>query len=160
MPPCAPARTARAQAAAHGAPPAHRAHALSSEARAPQVEGRLFEALTRTCLIQSRESCNYSRCARTDKGVSALGQVVALRVRSKLRAGLGVLPPGEAAPADEADARDKQWWLAREEGAPHLGCSEADLTDEIPYLQAAPPPRPRGDGDSESESESETCVRF
>ena len=33
------------------------------------------------------------RCARTDKGVSALGQVVSLRIRSNLREGFGVLGP-------------------------------------------------------------------
>lgn len=46
------------------------------------VEKALFAALQKTCLIDSRESCGYSRSGRTDKGVSAFGQVVALRVRS------------------------------------------------------------------------------
>uniref|UniRef100_A0A7S0JCR4 Pseudouridine synthase I TruA alpha/beta domain-containing protein n=1 Tax=Calcidiscus leptoporus TaxID=127549 RepID=A0A7S0JCR4_9EUKA len=50
------------------------------------VEGRLLEALQKTRLIIGREECNFSRGGRTDKGVSALGQVVALRVRSKLPA--------------------------------------------------------------------------
>ena len=48
------------------------------------IEGHLFRALQQTCLIVDRDSCNYSRCGRTDKGVSALGQVVALHLRSKL----------------------------------------------------------------------------
>ncbi|KAH8050710.1 hypothetical protein JL720_15327 [Aureococcus anophagefferens] len=51
------------------------------------VERQLFAALKKTCLVESRESCGYSRCGRTDKGVSALGQVVGLRVRSAARAG-------------------------------------------------------------------------
>ena len=46
------------------------------------VEARLFEALLKTCLIEDRETCEFSRGGRTDKGVSALGQVVALRIRS------------------------------------------------------------------------------
>ena len=50
------------------------------------VVGRLFEALTKTCLITDRESCGHSLGGRTDKGVSALGQVVALRMRSNLSA--------------------------------------------------------------------------
>lgn len=54
----------------------------------------LFKALTKTCLIESRDTACYSRCARTDKGVSALANVVSLRVRSKLQEGLGVVPPG------------------------------------------------------------------
>ena len=59
-----------------GSPP--RRHHESSEidgALVRQVEGQLFAALKKTCLVQSRETSNYSRCARTDKGVSALGQV-------------------------------------------------------------------------------------
>lgn len=46
------------------------------------VEKHLFAALTKVRLIEDRQQCGYSRCGRTDKGVSALGQVVALRVRS------------------------------------------------------------------------------
>ncbi|MEQ2207434.1 hypothetical protein XENOCAPTIV_012310, partial [Xenoophorus captivus] len=38
------------------------------------VEARLFEALLKTRLIQDRQSSNYHRCGRTDKGVSAFSQ--------------------------------------------------------------------------------------
>lgn len=47
------------------------------------VEARLFEALQKTCLIQDRQSSNYHRCGRTDKGVSAFSQV-RLHLRSHL----------------------------------------------------------------------------
>lgn len=43
------------------------------------VEARLFEALLKTRLIQDRQSSNYHRCGRTDKGVSAFSQVSSLR---------------------------------------------------------------------------------
>lgn len=43
------------------------------------VEARLFEALQKTRLIHDRESSNYHRCGRTDKGVSAFSQVAPLR---------------------------------------------------------------------------------
>ena len=46
------------------------------------VERRLFDALLKARLITSRETSNYSRCGRTDKGVSSAGQVVALQLRS------------------------------------------------------------------------------
>jgi tRNA pseudouridine38/39 synthase len=51
------------------------------------VEKALFGALQRAHLIdgESREMCNYSRCGRTDRGVSAAGQVIALRVKSAFR---------------------------------------------------------------------------
>ncbi|KUF98637.1 hypothetical protein AM588_10009399 [Phytophthora nicotianae] len=48
------------------------------------VERYLLEALVRSKLIENVESAGYSRCGRTDRGVSAFGQVVALRVRSNL----------------------------------------------------------------------------
>lgn len=48
------------------------------------VEKQVFAALTKTCLIASRSTCNYSRCGRTDRGVSAFGQVIALLIRSRI----------------------------------------------------------------------------
>lgn len=63
------------------------------------VEGALFNALTRARLIPpgaTWHSLQYSRCGRTDKGVSALGQVVALLLRSKAKA-------DEPLPAAEAE---------------------------------------------------------
>lgn len=48
------------------------------------VEKALFQALMKTRLVESRESSGYSRCGRTDKGVSAAGQVVALRLKSNV----------------------------------------------------------------------------
>lgn len=55
------------------------------------VEAHLFDALKKCCLIENRASCNYSRCGRTDKGVSAFGQVISLDVRSNLLDGVGVI---------------------------------------------------------------------
>ena len=48
------------------------------------VESVLFKALKKVRLITEEEKVpnNYSRCGRTDKGVSALGQVVALSMRA------------------------------------------------------------------------------
>ncbi|XP_075229611.1 tRNA pseudouridine(38/39) synthase isoform X2 [Lycorma delicatula] len=48
------------------------------------IEEHLFNALTKTCLIKDRQSCNFHRCGRTDKGVSGYSQVVSLDVRSKV----------------------------------------------------------------------------
>lgn len=50
------------------------------------VEGRLFEALRKICLINPDDSVpifqtRYTRCGRTDKGVSALGNVCSLYLR-------------------------------------------------------------------------------
>lgn len=58
------------------------------------VEARLFEALLKTRLIQDRQTSNYHRCGRTDKGVSAFSQVITIDLRStQLCAGLGITLP-------------------------------------------------------------------
>ncbi|KAK5850943.1 hypothetical protein PBY51_001777 [Eleginops maclovinus] len=58
------------------------------------VEARLFEALLKTRLIQDRQSSNYHRCGRTDKGVSAFSQVITIDLRStQFCGGLGVSVP-------------------------------------------------------------------
>lgn len=49
----------------------------------PTVEAKLFEALMKTCLIRDRSDCGYSRCGRTDKGVHAAGNYIALQLRRK-----------------------------------------------------------------------------
>lgn len=60
----------------------------------PTIEEELWKALTKTRLIFPTrhaelkegeidwEGCEYSKCGRTDKGVSAFGQVIGIRVRS------------------------------------------------------------------------------
>ncbi|KAL4432546.1 hypothetical protein ABPG77_000483 [Micractinium sp. CCAP 211/92] len=66
------------------------------------VEGHLFAALRQTRLIPagtSWQELRYSRGGRTDKGVSALGQVVALLLRSAGRAS----QPGPVPAASELD---------------------------------------------------------
>ena len=55
------------------------------------VENHLFEAFKRTKLIQSRETSNYHRCGRTDKGVSAFSQVVSIDFRSNCSSGVGTM---------------------------------------------------------------------
>lgn len=65
------------------------------------VEGHMFQALERTCLVPPEskwEDISYSRCGRTDIGVSAVGQVVTLRIRS--RALQGDALPDEGAELD------------------------------------------------------------
>eukprot|EP00439_Symbiodinium_sp_Y106_P064253 s1891_g10.t1 len=49
----------------------------------PTVEAALFDALQKTRLIQDRQSCNFSRCGRTDKGVHAAGNYISLTLRLK-----------------------------------------------------------------------------
>lgn len=48
------------------------------------IEHHLFTALIKSCCVESRESANYHRCGRTDKGVSSFSQVISLDIRSRL----------------------------------------------------------------------------
>lgn len=65
-------------------------HGFASQATTNKtVEDYLFAALLRTHLIESRDSCFYTRAGRTDVGVSAAGQVIGIRVRS------GLVPPSK-----------------------------------------------------------------
>lgn len=52
----------------------------------PTVEEKLMEALHKVKLIGTleQEDCDFSRCGRTDRGVSAMNQVISLTVRSRL----------------------------------------------------------------------------
>lgn len=52
----------------------------------PTVEEEILQAMAKAKLIPSADPalCNFSRCGRTDKGVSALNQVISLDVRSAL----------------------------------------------------------------------------
>ncbi|XP_056153523.1 tRNA pseudouridine(38/39) synthase [Lampris incognitus] len=72
------------------------------------VEARVFEALLKTRLIQDRQSSNYHRCGRTDKGVSAFSQVITIDLRSAMFCGgLGVTLPNSVdanTKAKEADS--------------------------------------------------------
>ena len=51
------------------------------------------------------DAWSYSRCGRTDRGVSAAGQVLTLRLRSKHTHGEGLTAVGEVTPPPEADAQ-------------------------------------------------------
>jgi hypothetical protein len=65
-----------------------RPSAAGDASRSPSpstIEGELFAALQQACLVESDEVCGYTRCGRTDRGVSAAGQIISLRLRSIAR---------------------------------------------------------------------------
>ena len=65
------------------------------------IEDELFKALKGCRLVEDMDTCDYTRCGRTDKGVSGLGQVIGLFVRSKkLQEDTteGLLPPEKELP--------------------------------------------------------------
>ncbi|XP_051126606.1 uncharacterized protein LOC127248357 isoform X2 [Andrographis paniculata] len=64
-----------------------RYYGFASEAQNyPTIESEIFKALQKTRLILGdKMELNYSRCGRTDKGVSSVGQVISLFLRSDHR---------------------------------------------------------------------------
>ncbi|CAG8635519.1 5418_t:CDS:1 [Dentiscutata erythropus] len=88
----------------------------------PTIEGHLHSALLRSRMISDPTNCNFSKCGRTDKGVSSLGQVIALDVRSNLpRDSPLVLPTismDDNTPKEQDDVKGEQ-----------------KLIEEIPYIE-------------------------
>lgn len=69
------------------------------------IEAQLFSAFLKTRLIESRETSNYHRCGRTDKGVSAFDQVISITLRSKMKSGVGVISPRNTVMSSGEDDR-------------------------------------------------------
>ncbi|KAG8758962.1 hypothetical protein FRC14_007013 [Serendipita sp. 396] len=81
----------------------------------PTVEGVLFDALCRARLIDRDagfEGCDWSRCGRTDRGVSSAGQVIALKVRCSLRPKVSK----EASLNEEEDVQKEEEKEGQEQG--------------------------------------------
>ena len=92
----------------------------------PTIEDVLWNALVKTKLIFKSEDepfnwdgCEYSKCGRTDKGVSAFGQVIGLKVRSNRPRPKAPQQP-EPSPMEENE---------QESSAPEFD----DIHDELPY---------------------------
>ncbi|KAB1220796.1 tRNA pseudouridine(38/39) synthase [Morella rubra] len=65
----------------------YRFYGFASEAQMdPTIESEIFNAFEKTrLLVGDKKEVQYSRCGRTDKGVSSVGQVIALFLRSNLK---------------------------------------------------------------------------
>ncbi|XP_011486512.1 tRNA pseudouridine(38/39) synthase isoform X2 [Oryzias latipes] len=95
------------------------------------VEARLFEALLKTRLIQDRQSSNYHRCGRTDKGVSAFSQVITIDLRStQFCGGLGVTVPEKVDPSIKSKAASSE--------LPYVKMLNRVLPQDIRILDCAP----------------------
>ncbi|OLN91956.1 tRNA pseudouridine(38/39) synthase [Colletotrichum chlorophyti] len=111
----------------------------ASSATLPTIEGELWAALTKACLIfpddpdvVNFDCCEYSKCGRTDRGVSAFGQVVGLRVRSSRPAP----KPSVAEDADtpmEGTEKPEQQGGGEEKKKPEKVWD--DVRDEIQYIK-------------------------
>lgn len=101
--------------------------------RIPTIEDQLFKALISCKLVENMDDCDYTRCGRTDKGVSGLGQVIGLEVRSKkLQSDTnpGLLPPEQELPYIDTlnrllppDVRVLAWAPAPEDFSARFHCT-------------------------------------
>lgn len=71
------------------------------------IELHLFNGLTKVCLIESRETSNYNRCGRTDKGVSAFSQIISIDIRSRIEPKNQCTVEGVAEELDYVDLLNK-----------------------------------------------------
>ncbi|GFZ46923.1 hypothetical protein JCM24511_04148 [Saitozyma sp. JCM 24511] len=97
----------------------------------PTVEAELLKALEKTRLVEADkgfEGCGYSRCGRTDRGVSGEGQVVDLWVRSNRKDGDG--------------GAELVAWRAPREAKPTLEEVE-EIPEEAPASASASTSKPR-----------------
>ncbi|KAH7412308.1 pseudouridylate synthase-like protein 3 [Phaeosphaeria sp. MPI-PUGE-AT-0046c] len=77
------------------------------------------------------DGCEYSKCGRTDRGVSAFGQVIGIRVRSNRPK---TEEPVTSSP-DEESAEGETLSNASDSEPDSPPKSFNDLTDELPYIQ-------------------------
>ncbi|KAJ3100168.1 tRNA pseudouridine synthase 3 [Phlyctochytrium planicorne] len=97
------------------------------------VEGVLISALVKARLIPSWRECGWSRCGRTDKGVSGFDQVIGLYVRSSKGLGAngtfawGDVKVGEGTRGLDVEMEDR-------EPVGHPPADADDDENELPYL--------------------------
>ncbi|KAJ4356907.1 pseudouridine synthase deg1 [Ascochyta clinopodiicola] len=100
-----------------------------------RVDRKTFAAWDRDGADINWDGCEYSKCGRTDRGVSAFGQVIGIRVRSNRP--LPKTKPTQSSEDLEVDAgaaEDSATDLLDPESEPETK-SFNDLTDELPYIQ-------------------------
>lgn len=116
--------------------------AIQPDSPLPTVEGVLLQALEKSGLINFGEGwdgCGFARCGRTDRGVSAAGQVVNLWVRSRVDFDEQVHAPRRAedhVPTDD----DSGFWSPPAPAPAEPKAAAAIKEDESDDLQASTTP--------------------
>jgi tRNA pseudouridine38/39 synthase len=102
------------------------------EADYNKIDNKTFVKWDREGADVNWDGCEYSKCGRTDRGVSAFGQVIGVRVRSSRP-----LPnPAPAQPEGEAGVQEGETTAAVIDSEPESPTKPfSDLTDELPYIQ-------------------------
>ena len=117
-------------------------HHTNNTTPLPTIEEKLFQALTKTRLIFPTrlhelkegevdwEGCEYSKCGRTDRGVSAFGQVISIRVRSN-KPTQDQLEKAAAKARAKAERDGNDGALTEEQESRNWD----SVKDELPYIQ-------------------------
>ncbi|ETS79120.1 hypothetical protein PFICI_08973 [Pestalotiopsis fici W106-1] len=94
------------------------------------IEEELWKALVKSCLIMPEnpaevrwDDWEYSKCGRTDRGVSAFGQVIGIRVRSNRP-----LPKQDVTPASSEQAE-----VVKQENKKAAGEETEEVAEEKPF---------------------------
>lgn len=122
-------------------------HHTGNKTPLPTIEEELWKAFMKTRLIFPTrgaelkegeidwEGTDYSKCGRTDRGVSAFGQVIGIRVRS-------LQPMPKEQPVQGEEQGDKMQGIegnAKEQGSKEDKKPESKpwdhIRDELPYIQ-------------------------
>ena len=104
-------------------------------------DGRRYERIDRKTFARwdregadvNWDGCEYSKCGRTDRGVSAFGQVIGVRVRSNKPLPKASEPEQDAEKEDQADNEDPSPSSGNVQDTTPKPFN--DLTDELPYIQ-------------------------
>ncbi|KAI4926358.1 hypothetical protein J4E85_006651 [Alternaria conjuncta] len=98
------------------------------ERRYERIDRKTFAKWDREGADVNWDGCEYSKCGRTDRGVSAFGQVIGVRVRSN-----------KPKPVEKMGGEEE---VDNEESLPSPNDTQTipsepfnDLTDELPYIQ-------------------------
>lgn len=99
-----------------------------------RIDRKTFAAWDREGADVNWDGCEYSKCGRTDRGVSAFGQVIGVQVRSQRPLPKPTSSNSAEGGEEEAQRSDGTLPSAESDSEP-TAHSFNDLTDELPYIQ-------------------------
>jgi tRNA pseudouridine38/39 synthase len=101
--------------------------------RYERIDRKTFARWDREGADVNWDGCEYSKCGRTDRGVSAFGQVIGVRVRSNKPLPKAFEPEQDAEKEEQADNADPSLSSGNVQDTSPKPFN--DLTDELPYIQ-------------------------
>ncbi|KAG1740143.1 pseudouridine synthase [Suillus paluster] len=108
----------------------------------PTVEDVLFKAFVKARLVDENgglDGCGWEKCGRTDRGVSAAGQVISLWVRSALPTEASSSPPSSAQPeVASSDSQSKVSSTPDDDGTGALSNLATDAVEDTPQNTSVP----------------------